>query len=483
MQPLPSLKFPLILLSLFASLPSVGALAEQTSYQQDQQALNLTVYNQDLALIRDTRRVTLKQGVQDLAWRDVSAQLRAETALLNAGHAARNPAAIRLLEQNFDFDLLSPQKLLEKQVGQKVRIIRTHPGSGAESTEEATLLAANDGVVLQFADRIETHPPGRLAFQTLPQNLRDRPTLVMRLDAQTAGPQILELSYLSAGLSWQADYVGELAADESMLELAGWVTLSNHSGTSYPNARLQLVAGDVQTVRNAMQDRARRAQPMMLAAAPAMQEETLFDYHLYTLDQPTDIKDHQSKQLALLNASHIPVKKEYLLTTPVSSFRSSTVGSVQKLNIDSRIEFVNQGGQLGIPLPRGVLRLYKKDSQGAGQFIGEDRIDHTARNQTVRAKLGSAFDLSAERRQTDYKRLSATGPGQMEQSESAYAITVRNAKDQAVKLRIHEALPHDWQILEESQPHSKTAAHEAQWLIDIPAGGQTTLSYRVRIKQ
>ena len=483
MTRLSPLQLPLLLMTFFmGTLPS-STLAEQVSNQQDQQALNLTVYNQDLALIRDTRRITLSQGMQDLAWRDVSAQMRAETALLNTTQVSANQSSLRLLEQNFDFDLLTPQKLLEKQVGQKVQVIRSHPGNGTDSTEEATLLAANDGVVLQFADRIESHPPGRLAFQTLPQNLRDRPTLVMRLDAQTAGPQTLELSYLSGGLSWQADYVAELNNDETMIDLAGWVTLNNRSGTSYPKARLQLVAGDVQSIRNDMLDRARRAQPVMMAAVPAMQEETLFDYHLYTLDQPTDIKNNQSKQLALLNAYRIPVKKNYVLTTTADSFRNTARGSLQKLKVDSQIEFVNRDGQLGIPLPRGTLRLYKKDTQGAGQFIGEDRIEHTPRNQTVRAKLGSAFDLTAERRQTDYKRLSAAAPGQPEQSESAYSLTLHNAKDQAVKIRVIEAIPADWQILQESQPHSKTAAHEAQWEVSVPAGGQASLNYRVRIKQ
>src|SRR5574340_308751 len=229
----------------------------------DRQGMALTIYNDNLALVKDARRVLLARDGNQLAWREVSAQMQPETAQLRN---LSNAAGFRLQEQNFDFDLLTPQKLLEKYVGREVSVIRTHPTSGAETRETATVLATNGGVVLKFADRIETGVPGRLAFPGVPDTLRDSPTLVISLINPTAGPQNLELSYLTGGLAWKADYVAELSAGDDRLDLNGWVTLTNQSGTSYPNARLQLVAGDVNRVRDEMP---RLAQKAFAAPAPA----------------------------------------------------------------------------------------------------------------------------------------------------------------------------------------------------------------------
>ncbi len=453
---------------------------EKTSTLKDQKQLALTIYNQDLALIKDSRNVLLERGDNALAWRDVSARIRPETALLrNISHAD----GFRLVEQNFDFDLLTPQKLLEKYVGRKLRVIKTAPNTGVETTEEATLLSANGGAVLQFADRIESHPPGRLVYQALPDNLRDRPTLVIRLSAPNAGQQDLELSYLTSGLSWKADYVGELSADETRLDLNGWVTLTNQSGASYPNARLQLVAGDVNRVREDLQRREMKTMAMM-APAPAayMQEESLFDYHLYTLDRTTTIADNQTKQVALLSAAQIPARKEYRLQGSDYYYRDSQGELGQKLKVGVFVEFDNKGRSLSIPLPKGVVRIYKRDSSGNAQFIGEDRIDHTPKNETVRLKLGDAFDVIAERKQTDFKRIATANRGSSSIFESAYEVKVKNAKNEAVTVKIIEPIPGDWEILSETHPHTKAAANWATWSLTVPAGSSSTLSYRVRSK-
>jgi hypothetical protein len=414
-----------------------------------------------------------------LAWRDVAAHMRPETALLRS---TRTSNGISLIEQNFDFDLLTPQKLIEKHVGRKLRIIRSHPTTGSDSREEATLLSANGGAVLQFADRIESHPPGRLAFQTVPENLRDRPTLAIQLHNPLAGTRELELSYLTGGLSWKADYVAELNSAETQLDLNGWVTLTNQSGTAFRNARLQLVAGDVNRVAE-VAEVAHVRQTMMAApaAAPQMREESLFEYHLYTLDRPTTLAENQTKQVALLSANQVPTRKEFRLQGAEYYYRSSQPELPRKLKVGVFVEFDNKGHNLGIPLPKGTLRVYKRDRAGHAQFIGEDRIDHTAKNETVRLKLGDAFDLTGDRKQTDFQKLPGAGRHN-HIYEAAFQIELRNAKNEAAVVKVVEPIPGDWEILQESHNHQKPTSNTAVWQIPVPADGKAILSYRARVK-
>lgn len=468
----------------------VGALApahpawaapreEVVSTASDQQSVAVTIYNDNLALVKDARRVSLNRDLNQMAWREVSAQMRPETAQLRN---VSNPTGFRLLEQNFDFDLLSPQKLLEKYVGREVTVIRTHPTAGTDSHEQATVLATNGGVVLKFADRIETGVPGRLAFPGVPETLRDKPTLVISLVNPVAGPQNLELSYLTGGLSWRADYVAELNAGDDHLDLNGWVTLTNRSGAAYPNARLQLVAGDLNRVSDDQpQPRATLAMAGKMADAAEMQQESLFEYHLYTLQRPTSLAENQTKQVALMSAMRVPVRKEYLLEG-ANYYYSGQHGELgQKIKVGVFVEFDNKGVGLGIPLPRGVMRLYKKDSQGNAQFVGEDRIDHTPKNETVRLKLGEAFDLTADKKQTAFQKLAGTGRFNYV-FESAYEIVLKNAKSEAVTVTIREPMPGDWTMVSESHPHAKAASGTAEWHVKIPAEGKTTLTYRVRVR-
>ena len=452
---------------------------EVISTASDQQGVAVTIYNDNLALVKDTRRVDLSNGANQLAWREVSAQMRPETAQL------RNlscPSGFRLLEQNFDFDLLTPQKLLEKYIGREVSVIRSHPTTGAESRETAIVLSTNNGVVLKFADRIETGVPGRLAFSGVPDTLRDKPTLVITLINPKAGQQNLELSYLTDGLSWRADYVAELNAQDNQLDLNGWVTLTNESGAAYPNARLQLVAGDLNRVRDAQPvPRSLMAMAAKVADAAEMQQESLFEYHLYTLQRPTTLSQNQTKQVALMSASRVPVKKEYLLSGANHYYTRQHGDLGQKIKVGVFVEFDNKGDGLGIPLPKGVIRMYKQDSQGNAQFVGEDRIDHTPKNETVRLKLGDAFDVTADKKQTDFQKLAGTGRFNYV-FESAYEIVLKNAKPEAVTVTVREPMPGDWTIVSESQAHTKAASGTAEWQVEVPAEGKTTLTYRVRVR-
>ena len=451
---------------------------EVVSTAADQHGVALTIYNDDLALVKDARRVGLARDFNRLAWREVSAQMRPETAQLRN---VSNPAGFRLQEQNFDFDLLTPQKLLEKNVGREVTVIRTHPTTGEETRETATVLATNGGVVLKFADRVETGVPGRLAFRGVPDTLRDTPTLVISLVNPASGVQELELSYLTAGLSWRADYVAELNAGDDRLDLNGWVTLTNRSGAAYPDARLQLVAGDVNRVRE-VQPAPREMMAMAAKAADAdLQQESLFEYHLYTLQRPTTLADNQTKQVALMSASRVPVRKELLLQGE-NFYYSGQHGELgQKIKVGVFVEFDNKGEGLGMPLPRGVIRVYKKDAQGNAQFVGEDRIDHTPKNETVRLRLGDAFDVTADRKQTDFKKLAGSGRYNYV-FESAYEIVLKNAKKEAVTVTVREPMPGDWTVVSESHPHAKAASGTAEWKVGVPAEGRTTLTYRVRVR-
>jgi hypothetical protein len=470
-------------------LLAAGCRAEQTppggtevrSDLADQREVAVTIYNEDLALIKDRREIALREGRFALEFREVSGRMQPQTAMLRA---VQEPGRVTVLEQNFNFDLLTPGTLLEKYVGREVRFIRTNPATGELTDETATVLSANEGVVVRFADRIETNPPGRLIFEGVPPNLRDRPTLVLDLDSRIGGSEVLELSYLSGGLSWQADYVAELNADDSALDLLGWVTVTNRSGAAYRGARLQLVAGDVNQVREKLQ--MRRNEMLMAAvsedAAQGMSEESLFEYHLYTLGRPTDIADNQTKQVSLLDADQVPARRELVLEGTPRFFGGRITGEPDKPKVAVFLSIMNDTkSNLGLPLPNGIVRVYKRDSAGNAQFVGEDRIDHTPEQRAVKLKLGNAFDVTAERRQLDYRRQSAAAPHRY-QHESEHEIRLFNAKEFPATVTVREPLPGEWQIIESSHTHRREDAGTATWQVEIPARGEAVLTYRAQVR-
>lgn len=449
---------------------------EMRSTINDQQSVAVTIYNHDLALVKDVRNIDLSSGLSAVALRDVSAQIRPETALLRSITA---PGSLIMLEQNFDYDLLSPSKMLEKFVGKTVSVIRTNPATGIETIEKAIVLSANNGAVLKIGNRIETGIPGRIVYDDVPDNLRDRPTLMTLLNNTGKQNHTVELSYLTGGLGWSADYVAELNTKEDRLALSGWVTLSNTSGATYQDATLQLVAGDVNQVqpsRSAIM-KTMRNEVMMADSVAPMAEESLLEYHLYRLDRPTTIAENQTKQVALLSADDIPARKTLLLRGAEAYYRSQYGEIGSKLKIDIFVEFDNkEASKLGMPLPKGIVRVYKKDNQGNAQFVGEDAIDHTPKNETVRLKLGSAFDVTADKKQIDFKKVSD------KEYQSAFEVSLKNAKKEAVVVTVQEPIGGDWRILSESEKHTKVNSHLAQWEIKVPAQGETKLTYRAIVK-
>ena len=459
--------------------PVSAGTPEVVSSLADQVGVAVTIYNKNLALIKDHRRLQLNSGTVNLAFRGVSAKMQPETALFTAN-------GLSVIEQNFEFDLLTPKSLLQKYVGHQVEVIKRHPTTGVESREKATVLSTNNGVVLKFADRIESGVPGRLAFSRLPENLRDKPTLTMLLESRKKGEKDIELSYLSRGLNWQADYVAELNAADNAVNLSGWVTLTNTSGTTYHKAKLQLVAGDVHKAPVEREFALERRQDMRMAktmaAAPNMAQEDMFEYHLYTLGRPTTIADKQKKQVALLQADTVPCKKEFLVQGSSYYYRRTYGVIDKKLKVGVFVEFTNKKkNHLGMPLPKGVVRVYKEDSKGALQFVGEDRIDHTPENEMVRLKLGDAFDLTGTKKQTDFKKIGGDGRYNYIY-EAAFALKLRNAKAENVTIKVTEPIPGDWEILSESHKHKKESSSVASWRIAVPAKGETVLTYKVRVK-
>ncbi|MXS85738.1 DUF4139 domain-containing protein [Nitrosomonas sp. HPC101] len=452
-------------------------MQEKTVTLQDQKQLGVTIYNENLALIRDLRQVPLKKGINRLVWREVSAQIRPQTALL---HTPGQPAGSQLLEQNFDFDLLTPEKLLESYLGRTVNIIYTNPVTGKETTEAATVLSTRGGVVLKFADRIETGTTGRITFPDIPDHLHDRPTLSLVLESASQSDRELELSYLTSGLSWQADYVAELNTNDDRIDLSGLITLANHSGITYPNAHLQLVAGNINQI-SSEQPQTRKMMAMVADAAEYQKskEEPLFEYHLYTMPATTTLAENQTKQVILMSAADIPVSREFLLRGIEAHYLSRYTNSDNKLRPDVFIQFENKGKGLDKPLPGGIVRAYIKDSQDNTQFLGEDHIDHIAKNDPVRVKLGKAFDITATRIQTDFQQLDT--PSQRF-TETAHKIEIHNTRQEAVTIRVQEPIPGDWIIISESFPHTRPAANLAEWKITIPVKEKIVLSYRVRIK-
>jgi hypothetical protein len=432
-------------------------------------SLGVTIYNDGQALVRDARRTTLSRGVQTIAFREVAATIRPETASLKSVSGT----GFDLLEQNFDFDLLTPTAMLHKYVGKDITVIRVNPATGLETSESATVLASNEGVVLRYRDRIETGVAGRLAFSDVPANLRDRPTLSMVLETAQSGEQQVELTYLANQVGWKADYIADLNADGTQMTLNGWVTLTNQSGTAYENARLQLVAGTLNRVPVEMRRTAVLSAAASAAKAAEMSEEKLGDYHLYTLPRPTTIQNNQTKQVALLSAAAVPVQREYVLqNNNVEWWYQGRHPELQKgLKPSVYLRFENRGGQLGIPLPAGTVRAYMPDRSGGSQLIGEDAMAHTAKSEQVALRLGEAFDLTADRVQTDFRVVSEHS------RQSSYRIELRNADAKPVTVMVREPLRGDWKITSESQEHVKESAGSAVWQVRVPGEGKAVLEY------
>jgi len=464
-------------IALFVIAAATVALAESPAARGDDpepRSVAVTVYNGNLGLVRDERRISLERGVFTLPFRDVAAQIDPTSV---AFRALRAGGAVDVLEQNYEYDLLTPQALLEKYVGETITLVTTN-WEGEERAVQAKLLSVQGGTVYQIGDSIALNPPGRVILPDLKGDLKASPTLVWTLASERAGDEPVEVSYLTGGISWKADYVATLSADDREIDLGGWVTIDNRSGTTYPDARLKLVAGDIHRAPQAgRQELERRALEIAADAATpaAFEERTFFEYHLYDLPRPTTIKNNQTKQIRLLETATVRTAKVYRLAG-APWYYTQRYGGEKGLKVGVFQEFENRERDgLGVPLPAGTVRLYKADADGTLQLVGEDRIDHTPRDERVVLKVGNAFDIVADRRQTEFDVISS------HVWESAYEVVIRNHKKEAVTVQVVEPMPGDWKMLSNSHDYEKLDAFTVRFDVRVPAGGEATLTYRIRI--
>jgi len=465
-------------LGALATVSAQAQTSELTTTARDRQSVNITIYNSNLGLVRETRKLSLPGGRVSLRFADVTAQIRPETVHLGSLTA---PDSLRILEQNYQYDLLNPGKLLDKYVGKEVTLVLRRFRDNSEILEPvlATLLANNGGQVWRINGQIVINPTNivETRFPDLPRNFVARPTLVWDLENRGASAQTIEASYLTAGMNWVADYVLVVNSADTQGDLQGWVTLTNTSGATFEDARLQLVAGNVNRVQEMMVARGGLANRSMDSVSQ-FEEQGFFEYHLYTLQRPTTIREQETKQVSLLEASGFTLSKAFELNGQRYYYTGyNNPGQPIKEKVGVYVQFRNaQQNKLGMPLPAGTVRLYKKDDQGGQQFIGEDRIDHTPKDEDVRVKVGDAFDIVAERKQTDYKVLAPN------LYEYGYEIKIRNHKDVPVTVIVNEPIGGDWEILSSTFPAEKTAAFAARFSVPVAKDGETRLAYRIRVK-
>jgi hypothetical protein len=464
----------LIALTLVVALWStqLAAAAPQAITRDDQKDLMVTIYNGNLGLVKDTREVNFGAGMLEVQFADVAAQIDPTSVHLKS---LTDPSGLKILEQNYEYDLLTSAKLMEKYVGKKVRLYQSNG-----SYQEATLLSMS-GPVYEINGQIHMGHYGQVVLPSLPENLVSKPTLLWLLRNARAAAQRVEASYLTGGINWKADYVMVINAADNRSDLTGWVTIDNKSGATYSNAALKLVAGDI----NRAPDRRRNEQALGLASkasSPAAAErdfksEGFFEYHLYTLDGRTTIKDSQTKQLSLMSASEVPVDKHFIYYGATDYYRTQYGVPMSNQKVGVYLELKNsKENRLGMPIPKGRVRVYKADTSGSQQLIGEDWVNHTPKDEKIKIKMGDAFDVIGERTQKDWKRIAPN------LYEVEWEISLRNHKKEAVTVEVVEPMPGDWEVIRASHPHEKIQAFTARWKMPVPKEGEAKLHYRIRVR-
>jgi len=434
--------------------------------------LSLTIYNTNLALVEHVRPVNLAAGRHRIEFKGVSAQIMSQTVSFGA-------SGLEVIEQNFDYDLLTPQKLMEKAVGQQIRIVRTNPGSGAETSETAEVLSTVGGVVLKVGERIEVLRddgiPARVIFDRVPPNLRASPTLSVLAEAAKPVSSDVTLAYLTHGLSWNADYVAVFDEAKGEVALQGWITLENMSGTTFANAVTQLVAGDVNVVGNEAQwwqryNQRRATNVRRGAGIETSGRQQLADYYVYPIAQPTTIANNQTKQVSFLSAERVKASKGYEQTFYQLESQQEPVSAEVRVRLSN-----SKAAGLGDQLPSGVVRVYARDARGQPQFVGEDRIGHTSAGSELALKIGDAFDVTVQQTLKQTSRISSR------QSDYAMSYVVRNARAMPTTVTIRQdSLWRFNEVRAESIKGRRTDADSFAWDVPVPANGEAELTFTIR---
>ncbi len=442
-------------------------------------ALELTIYENNLALVKDQRDLKLPKAETTLAFADVSRQLQPDTVLFRA--ISGDP--LKVLEQTFDFDVISQQALLQRSLGQEVSVYTANPSTGRDTIERAKVIGVDQGVVLDIGGKIHAQVAGRIVFDSLPPGLRATPTLLITARGTPNKDNKVELSYLTNGLSWQTTYVAEYDADAKKLDLAAWATITNSTGGDFKAAKVKLISGQVNRTAARpipMAKAQRRGAPemMAMAAAPAadIQEQSISGYHMYDIATPVTVDNNRSKQLSLLGGTGIAAQQEYTVRGEAYFYQQQMPERPPVTQAETVITLKNdKASGLGLPLPAGVVRVYGQDASGAPQFLGESQLEHTAEGADVRIVTGRDFDVTSEREQKSFVRASDRV------TLAAWAVTLKNAKSKPVTVKVIEPIAGSWEITRESQPHDKANAQIAQWTVTVPAKGQVVLDYSVKI--
>jgi hypothetical protein len=463
--------------AVWAAVAAAGAAEPATveSAAGDRREVTLTATQAGFGLVREVRRVDLPAGAVRLRLADVPTSVNPRSVIVGA---LGRGGEVEVRGVDYAYDLLSPERLLERYVGKTVVLVDRAEDLSERRTEAVLLSLAGGSPVFRTSEGLLLGRSGPLLLPELPEGLAARPSLRLDLASRSGGARDLEVAYLADGLSWAADYVLVLGAEEGPADLAGWVTVENRTGAAWRRAGLKLVAGDVRREAVPMPAAARRMKEMdaMAAEAPQFAREGLGDLHLYALDRPVDLPDQQSTQLSLLTGSGIPVVRAYRIEGQPHWYRQPLGGPVEQdrpVQVELSFDNAEKAG-LGKPLPAGIVRVYQRDRSGAPQIAGEASIGHTPTGEPVRLALGEAFDVVADRTQTDFKSLSPR------QSETAFEVSIRNRKERAVTVVVREPVGGDWTLLDASHPGKKVAAGVLEFQVPVPAGGSVTLRYRVR---
>jgi len=461
---------------LLVLLLSTGAWAESPllkSTADDQTAIEITVYNSNIGLVKDTRIVPLRAGRGEMRFMDVAAHIMPVTVHVSS---KGEPQPLRILEQNYEYDLMNGRKLLDKYVGKQIKIVDRHRYQDRKDVIEATLLSNNEDQIYKIGGEIYIGHPGIKVLPEIPENLIAQPTLTWFFESRSDTPQQIEVSYLTGNIGWKADYVMVLDKNDVSSALAGWVTIDNKSGATYREAKLKLIAGEVNRVKAPQADMTVRRELLAAKAAPQFEEQSFFEYHIYDLLRRTTIKHNQTKQISLLEAAPVGVTKTYNVYGTSGYFTRAYAGKKQRQPVEVHISFMNSAdNNLGMPLPAGVIRLYKKDAAESQQFIGEDSIVHTPKDEKVILKVGKAFDIVVERTQTDFKQITSR------LFESEWKIILKNHKAEDITVNIVEPIYGNWEITDNSHPYRKVDAFTVRFNVPVAKDGEVTVSYRARL--
>lgn len=462
------------ILFFLAFLLPVQAEQVLKSTLDDQKNVEVTVYNSNLGLVKDIRRVNLPAGEGELRFMDVASYINPVTVHIKP---LSDSASFSVLEQNYEYDLINPTKLMDKYVGKQIKIVDVNPYQDKKETIEATLLSNNNGEVYKIGNDIYLGHSGYKVLPEIPENLMAQPTLTWLYKNNNAKPQDMEVSYLTDNINWKADYIFTLNQDDTKADLSGWVTLDNKSGATYKEAKLKLVAGEVNRASAPRSLRKDMAFAQEMSSPSQFAEQSFFEYHVYDLQRRTTIKNNQTKQVSLLEASEVGIIKEFLVRGQSQYYFSQYNNKDKKVPVEVFVKFKNaKENHLGMPLPAGIVRVYKADKEASLQFVGEDNIEHTPKDEEVSLKIGKAFDVVAERVQTDYQRLGSHA------TESEWEITLRNHKKEDITVGIVEPLEGDWDIVSSTHPFRKVDAFSARLDVPVAHDQEVKIKYRVRVK-